>query len=394
MKIPQIPNNEQKRLKTVKSYNLLDSLPESEYDDITNLVATICDTPIALISLLDKDRNFFKSHLGIPFSESPRDISFCGHAILENDILIINDARKDERFMDNPLVLEMKAIFYAGVPLINPKGLPLGTLCVFDHRPRVLDEKQIKALKTLAKQVIQLFELRRKNLILNRAQKELKTRNEQLKRFASHVSHDLKSPLTNIISLTDLIRSENPENLSDDSNQYLDYIEESTTILQQYIEGMLMHYKSDELLKDKLQDVSLSELVGDIETLLTKEDDILNSSDVTIKGINKAALTQILFNLVDNALKYNDKAIREITIEYEALEDFHQFKVTDNGIGIPENKLDHIFEIFETVKSDFGKSSTGIGLSTVKNLVEKLHGNISVDSTFGKGSTFIFTIEK
>ena len=112
MKIPQIPNNEQKRLKTVKSYNLLDSLPESEYDDITNLVATICDTPIALISLLDKDRNFFKSHLGIPFSESPRDISFCGHAILENDILIINDARKDERFMDNPLVLEMKAIFY------------------------------------------------------------------------------------------------------------------------------------------------------------------------------------------------------------------------------------------------------------------------------------------
>lgn len=394
MKIPQLPNNERQRLRAVKSYNLLDSLPEQEYDDITDLIATLCDAPIALISLLDTNRNFFKSFHGIPFSESPRDISFCGHAILQDDILIINDARRDERFADNPLVLNMNAIFYAGVPLISPKGFPLGTLCVFDHQPRELSDKQIKSLKTLAKQVVQLFELRKKNLILSKTQQELKTRNKQLQKFASHVSHDLKSPLTNIIALTDLIRSENPDNLSDDTNQYLEYIEESTTVLKKYIDGILMYYKSDELLKHQLQDVSLKTLGNDIKSILIKEKDELIFDDVNIEKINKPALSQILINLVDNALKYNDKAVRKIKLEYTDLEDYHEFKVIDNGIGIPEDKLEHIFELFETVKNNLGKSSTGIGLSTVKNLVEKLNGTISVNSTFGEGSVFTFTIEK
>ncbi|WP_178988848.1 sensor histidine kinase [Winogradskyella schleiferi] len=389
---PKFPKNELQRLEAVKSYNILDSLPEEDYDNITALVASICDIPIALIAVMDTDRNFFKSHHGIPFNESPRDISFCGHTILDGDILIVKDARKDKRFIDNPLVSEQQAIFYAGVPLINPEGFPLGTICVFDHKPRDLDKSQINALKSLGKQVVNLLELRRKNSILEATKTELEERNNRLTAFASHVSHDLKSPLANITSLTDLLKQDDASRLSEDSKGYLNYIEESTTVLKEYIDGILRYYKSDELLKAKKEDVDLFELAEDIKRVLISNADKIIAPNATIQHINKAALSQILINLVDNALKYNDKAERIVTIAYETLSDHHRFKVSDNGIGIPENQKHKIFDIFRTVKNDFGKSSTGIGLSTVKNLVEKLNGQISVDSELGKGSTFTFTI--
>lgn len=395
MKSPKLPTNEQERLHALQSYNLLDTLPEQDYDDITVLASTICNVPIALVTLLDSNRNFFKSHYGIPFSESPREISFCGHAILQDDIFIINDAREDERFKGNPLLTEQNAIFYAGVPLINPEGFPLGTICVFDHEPRNLTNKQIEALKLLAKQVIKLFELRRKNIMLKKTKEDLKEQNEKLKLFASHVSHDLKSPLANIISLTDLLREENKDKLSLDSLEYLNYIEESTTILKDYIDGILMYYKADELLKEKNEDIELKELTDDIKQILTSKNDVLYiSNNAIIKNVNKPALSQILINLVDNALKYNDKPNRRVEIEY--MEDlfYHKFNVTDNGIGIPKDKQSEIFELFKTVKTPIVKSSTGIGLSTVKNLVEKLGGKITVSSEKDKGSTFFFTIKK
>jgi GAF domain-containing protein len=165
---PQIPDNEQERLNALKSYYLLDTLPEKDFDNITALTASICDVPISLVTLLDADRNFLKSHYGVDLSESPRDLSFCGHAILdETDIFIIEDATKDPRFKDNPLVTEMMAVFYAGVRLLSPDGLPLGTLCIFDKKPRKLTDKQKTALVALAYQVVQLFEARKKKQSLN-----------------------------------------------------------------------------------------------------------------------------------------------------------------------------------------------------------------------------------
>ena len=395
MKAPKLPLDELQRIDAVKSYNILDTLPESDYDHITELVATICYAPISLITVMDDKRNYFKSHYGIPFNESPRDISFCGHTILEDDILIVEDAREDNRFANNPLVTEQKAIFYAGVPLVNPEGFTLGTICVFDHKPRKLKEMHVKALKTLAKQVVNLLELRRQNFSLEKAKKELQERNIQLKSFASHVSHDLKSPLANIMALTDLLQDESQNLLTEDSKEYIEHIEESASILKDYIDGILLHYKTDELLEATKENVMLSEISEDIEQLLIPgNNDELVFSEAQIINVNKAALSQILINLVDNALKYNDKDKRTVKIGYESIKEYHRFSVSDNGIGIPKDKQDHIFEIFKTIKSDFSKSSTGIGLSTVKNLVEKLNGKITVTSREGNGSTFSFTIAK
>ncbi|EPR73624.1 fused adenylate cyclase and hybrid sensor diguanylate cyclase and response regulator [Winogradskyella psychrotolerans RS-3] len=393
MKAPKFPTNEAERIKAVKSYSIIDTLPESDYDNLTELAATICDVPIALITMLDKERNFFKSHYGISLSESPRDLSFCGHAILENDIFIINDAREDIRFIDNPLLEEQNVVFYAGVPLLDPSGYKLGTICIFDHEPRELNRSQIKALKTLGQQVVNLLELRKKNSYLNLIKGELEERNTQLKSFASLVSHDLKSPLSNIIALTDLLKEDNQGNLSDDSLQYIYYIEDSTTVLKDYIDGILMYYSADELLTSAKEDIKLSDIADDIKHILISNNEQLLFNDAVIKNVNKSALSQILINLVDNALKYNDKEDRIVEIKYELLPTHHKFSVIDNGIGIALNQQEQIFEIFKTIKNDFSKSNTGIGLSTVKNLVEKLNGQISVVSEIGKGSTFSFTIE-
>ncbi|QXP79273.1 MULTISPECIES: sensor histidine kinase [Winogradskyella] len=392
MKSPQSPNNETERLLALNSYNIIDTPPERDYDNLTELAATICDAPIALITILDKNRNFFKSHYGIELTETPRNVSFCGHAILEDDIFIVEDVTKDERFFDNPLTKEYNIGFYAGVPLINEYGYKLGTICVYDFKPKKLNTSQIKILKTLGKQVINLFELKKKNDNLNAIREELEQRNDQLKSFASLVSHDLKSPLSNIISLTDLLKEENQNNLSKDSLQYLEYIEESTTILKDYIDGMLLYYTANELLNSKKEDVELKSIVEGIKQIHVADKVKILYNDSVIHKVNKAAVTQILMNLVDNSLKYNDKLNRTVEINYEKQDSHHKFSVTDNGIGIPEAELEQIFEIFKTVKNSFSNPGTGIGLSTVKNLVEKLNGKISVTSELGKGSTFSFTI--
>lgn len=396
MQHPKLPDNELQRLEVLRQYQLLDTLPENDYDDITKLISTICKVPISLITLLDSDRNFFKSHYGIPFNQSPRNISFCGHAILESDdVFMIQDSRLDERFHDNPLVKELNAIFYAGVPLINPEGFALGTICVFDHQPRVLNDSQIDALIILSKQVVNLFESRRKNFILEKAKNELEERNKELKNFAAHVSHDLKSPLANIMSLTYLLKDENQGVLSSESLEYIGYIEESTSILKDYIDGILLYYKADEFLKAKKETINFQLLFEELEQILVlKADEFKYPETKVIENINKPALTQIFINLIDNGLKYNDSNKRIITIGYDETKEFHVFSVTDNGVGIPEDKQAYIFELFKTLNTNNKKASTGIGLSTVQNIVHKLGGIISVSSQLGKGSTFTFTIKK
>ncbi len=162
MQEPSIPVNEKERLAALERYKILDTLPEQEYDDLTQLAADICGTPIALISLVDENRQWFKSRVGIDAPETPRNISFCGHTIAEGKILNIPDATLDSRFADNPLVVnDPKIRFYAGVPLRTPDDYLLGTLCVIDRQPKNLTAKQIEQLEALGRLVISRLELRR-----------------------------------------------------------------------------------------------------------------------------------------------------------------------------------------------------------------------------------------
>jgi len=161
MKAP-LPKNEAKRLKVLWQYEVLDTVPEEVFDDLTELAAHICEAPVALISLVDEQRQWFKSRVGISTRETTRDISFCAHAILQDGLFVISDATKDPRFRTNPLVTGAQKIrFYAGVPLRSPDGYALGTLCVLDQKPRQLRPPQKRALLVLARHVETQLELRR-----------------------------------------------------------------------------------------------------------------------------------------------------------------------------------------------------------------------------------------
>ncbi|QIE58589.1 GAF domain-containing sensor histidine kinase [Rasiella rasia] len=395
---PKTPDNEQQRLEAVHSYGLLDTLPEEEFDDITSLIAGICEAPISLITLLDAERNFLKSHYGLPFNESSRDISFCGHAILEPEpLFIIEDARLDPRFEDNPLVIENKAVFYAGAPLRTEDGLSLGTLCIFDTKPRVLSKKQKKIIIAMAKQVVKLFELQKKNIALKNTRDTLQKRNRELKEFAGIVSHDLKSPLANITALARLLKEEYGPNFDATGNQYIDYIEESSLTLKTYIDGMLKYYKSDELLAKEKVYVSLSAIYEEIEDILFIDNAEFKhpEDDITI-FVNQPALVQIFINLVGNSLKYNRSSVPSVTTTFAENDSYYIFSVQDNGIGIDAKKQEGIFQLFKTTgeKDRNGHIGTGIGLATVLNIVSKLGGMISLESELGIGTTFTFTIKK
>jgi GAF domain-containing protein len=184
---------EVKRLNVLWQYDVLDTVPEEVFDDLTELAARICEAPIALISLVDEDRQWFKSKVGITINETSRDISFCAHAIKQEDLFIIPDATKDERFAKNPLVTsDPKIRFYAGAPLITPDGYALGSLCVIDKVPRELKLEQKQALRVLSRHVMTQLELRRHSKDLAEAHKakdategeleELRAENAKLKR--------------------------------------------------------------------------------------------------------------------------------------------------------------------------------------------------------------------
>ena len=176
MKPPLRPADEARRLEVLRQYGLLDTLPEQSLDDLTALAAQICAAPISLLSVIDEQRQWFKSRVGLSASETPREISFCGHTILQRDLLLVPDAARDERFAGNPLVTGDPHIrFYAGVPLVTAENQALGTLCVIDREPRQLSPSQQEALRVLGRQAMAQLELRRQTRDLSRSEHLLRT---------------------------------------------------------------------------------------------------------------------------------------------------------------------------------------------------------------------------
>lgn len=387
-------------MQVLREYSILDTLPEEEFEDITRIASAICDTPISLITLVDSDRQWFKSNRGLEVTETPRDLAFCAHAInAPHEIFHVKDSRKDDRFADNPLVTGAPhVIFYAGVPLVNPEGFALGTLCVIDEKPRELDEVQLQSLRSLSNQVSKLLELKRVNRKLEESQAALNSRYEELKKFSYVVSHDLKSPLNNIIQLTQILRTSLAGKVNREGEEILGYLTRSSTQLKDLVDGIINHYMRVNASVKERTSVDIEQLFQDLASLIDprKESGITWEVSSPVLETHAVSLKQILMNLITNAIKYNDKEKAKIHLTFSETPEFYRFAVIDNGKGMDTADIPKIFEPFTTLQATdrFENVSTGIGLATVKQLIEKLDGEIEVTSEKGRGSEFRFTIRK
>jgi len=381
----QIPDNESVRLSALHESGLLDTPREAEFDEIVKFASLLCDTPISLISLVDADRQWFKARIGLDVDETNRDVSFCSHAILQDQLFEVRDTILDKRFADNPLVVDDPSIrFYAGMPLVTSGGNRLGTLCVIDRSPGELSEKQWFGLKVLANNVIKIAELRIKN-------KELYYLTETQKRIISILAHDVRNPLASVKNILELKQSQilDAEDAAEMIKMVTGQLNNTIEMVENVVSWGQMHLKFGQL---NLVDFDLYDLVGRIfgsETLnsLAKGNRLVNNIPYgTIIHSDERALEFILRNLVSNANKFTQNGSISIDIKTEGIKTI--LWISDTGIGMPHEKAVTLFN--GDAKSTLGtnkEKGSGLGLLLVKEFIERLNGTISVESRANKGTT-------
>lgn len=391
--------NEKIRKSVLESYNLPNTCSDPDYEELTFLTAAICQVPVAYLSIIEPTYICFKARYGINLIGIDRDVSFTQMLLNSGkDLMVVNYKDTPEFFDNKEPHFNQKYKFFAGVLLKDSKGYPLGALNILDVEERELNATQIKGLKTLAHQSFKLMEFSKQSNEFQLIQNKLKQKYEELEKFASLVSHDIKSPLANIISLTELLKEENQGKFDEESTQYLNYLVESSYSLRNYVDGILSFYRSDHILEKDYENVDLHQILHKIAKLYEVSDDVILEypEEATLHHVNKAALTQVFLNLISNGLKYNKKNIRKIKINFEEQPSFYHFEIIDNGEGFPEENSSKIFELFTTLDTTDreGNPGSGIGLATVNKLVQSMGGEIKVRSTPGEGSTFSFTIQR
>ncbi|NRB63988.1 MAG: response regulator [Saprospiraceae bacterium] len=393
-----VPINESERLKALKKYNILDTLPEDEFNNLTELASHITGSPIALITLLDETRQWFKSRVGLGVGETSREVSFCQYAIMDTKLFEVYDAWEDDRFRDNILVTGSPNIrFYAGYPLETSEGYNLGTICVIDDKPKALNKGQREMMKRLAETTIALIEARLTNKQLENV---IKYKNQ----FLSNVSHEIRTPMNSIIGFTDLLK-QTP--VSSEQLNYLQIISSAASNLLVVINDILDLSKNEtKPLRLKATKISLTKLIEGAVSLSQLQADgkglgLYYSVDKTIPEFvmgDGPRLTQILINLIGNALKFTEKGQVDVDLTVLNQTATHvkvQMSVKDTGKGIASHDLDKIFDRFEQGDADKVNKleGTGLGLSIVKMLSKLHNGRVWATSTLGKGSTFFCTIE-
>ncbi len=281
--------HEKKRQEEVKRYLQLDLAITSEFKEIVDFAAEICEKPISLITLLDKDTNWIRIAAGTDLTASPRTISFCQHVISGNKLLIIPDATKDKLFDDNPLVQGPPALrFYAGAPLVLSNGYHIGALCLFDQRPNTLTKVQQKTLSLLSRQVTLLMELQLTKAELLSHIEEIEKKNDSLQAISHMQSHDIRQPLTTIMGLVNLIK----DGIHTVNDEWLKMLSEATNALDKRIRSIV----NESMGKKDLKLLRFNKMVEEIEDyaiLLLDEDGNIenwNKGAEKIKGYNASEI--------------------------------------------------------------------------------------------------------
>ena len=526
-KPPLIPVEERERVALLHQFQILDTEREESFDRLTRLASLITGAPIALISLVDHDRQWFKSRHGLEVEQTARDTSFCGHAILADEVMVIADAALDDRFADNPLVTGDPFIrFYAGVPLVARDGYRLGTLCVIDTEPRRgLSSVESEGLMALSRTVVDEIELRLATETLRAQSKELRRyhdvmgastdflgladaagavigvnpagrrltgygsnedlssldlaafhpaevvdmlwnhaipvakrtgswRGESVLRtkqgdvmpveqvvlvhrgetgaveflsticrdlserdeinrlrqlqlmkdtFVSTVSHELRTPLTSIAVSLAMFTDGLLGDLDEESMKVLRIARSNSERLTQLVDDILDLERNELGARVlKFERVSVSDLIAPALMQIEGHAAVSGATISTRYEVGSGfmllcapdRIIRVLVNLLTNAIKYSGIGAAVLLSVRATDEDMVTFSVTDNGIGIREESIPHLFDPFWQADSSPSRSvqGTGLGLAICRRIVEKHGGYVEVESTFGEGSRFSFTI--
>jgi len=442
----KVPRDEVERLKTLHDLNILDTEREDIFDNILWLATTICETNMGAVSLVDTERQYFKSQKGLNTKQTGRDEAFCSHAILQPDSLfVVEDTAEDSRFADNPLVSGGPKIkFYAGMPL-NVGESSLGTLCVIHDRKKKLSRKQKIALRNLGKLCQQQLILRMTNIHLKgmvsklkKSKSQLKIMNEQIltaaqqkEQFLANMTHELRTPLNAVIGyVTILQENETIKKMPEDILESIESIAFGSKVLRRTVNEVLDFTKinSGKLQLD-ISEISIHRIILSVAALQTgvaKRKNVIfeKSVDKTLHPgmkVDSMKVIQILNNLVSNAIKFTPEkkkvvmSLRRISSEQElkfpseiVLKGSPKFatgspdmkyhylimNVRDEGCGIDPKKIETIFQSFQQENVSIARThgGTGLGLAIVKGITELMNGRIYIESKRHAGSSFCVVI--
>lgn len=392
-------NSEAERLHSLYSYDILDTEAEQEFDNLTQLAASICGTPVSMINLIDKSRQWSKSVFSDVYQshEIPRENSVCTHTIEQSGPLEIINLAQDSHFKHLPSVINSpKFRYYLGAPIVDNKGNTLGALCVLDYKQRELSEMQKRQLQIVANEVMARLELKNKN-------RELKKINKHKIELMKILSHDMRSPLSGIIGISGLL-SESIDT-GKEEKEMLEIIEQSALQLNHMIDEILNYSLIES------QGFSLQKKQTDIDSIVEKmrrlyepaacnkgiSVTIINENIDSAVSVDKEKFEQILGNLLSNAVKFTKKGgdvMAKLRLDSENGGNFLKLSVQDTGIGMSKKALSSLFvnDIDPAEEGTSGEKNSGIGLHIIKNFVDLHEGEINVESETGSGTKFTIHI--
>lgn len=381
------PLVEPRRLSALKSYNILDTPREVAFDDITRIASMICGTPIASITLVDAERQWFKSQIGIGKSETPISASICIHAVVENDVLVIPDTSADPRFANNPAYTGNPNFkFYAGAPITTADGLSLGTVCVMDTVTRRLTSEQIEALRGLSRQVMMQLELRKMLVDSERV-------SDYRARMLTSAAHDLRQPLF-VAALS--VQSLLPE-AAQHQVKRLKLADGGLETIKKGFNRMLLAASGKATFAlGEMSETDLGDVLAFVDANFWP---MAERSDIRLRVLrtrqrvysDAVQLETLIGNLVSNALKYTPPGGR-VVVGCRRHADHVAVHVIDTGIGMAEDAIDALFEAFR--QGDVRSEGLGLGLWIVKRAAQALGVTVQLHSVLGRGTHFTLRIPR
>jgi two-component system, sensor histidine kinase len=407
--MPSAPHHPQEaaRLAALQALEVLDSAPQAEFDALVKAASLVCQTPISLISLVDDHRQWFKANVGLPgVSETPREMAFCAHAILDDEVMVVPDATQDTRFIDNPLVTGQPEIrFYAGAPLRLRNGHQVGTLCVIDRQAREINASQRDILRCLAVAAANALESRLAQQQLAAAQTQLlELRAEQAQQeaqaatqrakeaFFSRVSHEMRTPLNAVLGFAQLLHTK-LQTQDDTSVDYTTYIMDAGQHLTSMVEDLLdirAAAQGELSLRNEAVDVAkaIASAVGLLSATAAAQNTTITmqAQDCPDAWADATRLKQVLLNLLSNSIKYG-RSHGQVTVKAQAAQEGICITVQDDGIGMNEAQVAALFQPFDRLGQERSRiAGVGLGLLISRRIVESMQGQLRMSSEPGVGT--------